>query len=288
MKSGTSTLRDLLTLREDVFLPSGEVHFFSDEDRYARGLSWYASLFSAASKAVAVGEKTPTYSYLPVCATRIHEHLPNVKLVWLFRDPVTRAYSHYWHSVKNGSERLSFHAAIETESDRIVKDVWRGYQQRSLYHEQVERYLTLFPRAQMHFLLLEHLLADPLRETNALLSFLGVERLGAAPELPRSNQTFIPRSRTTQWAIRRVFRSRTRPYQLLSRVNRRPAPGYPKMEPAIRAQLRERFRQPNETLAALTGLDLTVWEAEGHAGGRSSGSAHGEPWRAAPQSHGAG
>ena len=30
MKSGTSTLRDLLTAREDVFLPPGEIHFFSD------------------------------------------------------------------------------------------------------------------------------------------------------------------------------------------------------------------------------------------------------------------
>ncbi len=130
MKSGTSTLRDLLTLRDDVFLPPGEVHFFSDDEKYARGMDWYASLFATAQTAVAVGEKTPTYSYLPECAVRIHQHLPDVKLVWLFRDPVARTYSHYWHSVKNGSERLSFHAAIETESDRVRKDRWRGYQLR--------------------------------------------------------------------------------------------------------------------------------------------------------------
>jgi hypothetical protein len=54
MKSGTSTLRDLLTLRQDVFLPPGEVHFFSDEEKYRRGMDWYASLFARAGNAIAI------------------------------------------------------------------------------------------------------------------------------------------------------------------------------------------------------------------------------------------
>jgi hypothetical protein len=260
MKCGTSTLRDLLTARHDVFLPRGEVHFFSDEEKYARGMQWYASLFATANGAVAIGEKTPTYSFNPECADRIHRHLPAVKLVWLFRNPVSRTYSHYWHSVKNGSERLSFRAAIETEEQRVLKDRWRGYQLRSMYYQQVENYLRLFPKEQMHFLLLEHLLAEPLQETNALLRFLGVDPLQAAPALPRSNQTFIPHSRTTQWAIRRVFQQRTPPYQLLSRLNRRRHPGYPSIDVEMRAQLRERFQEPNRKLAGMTGLDLSSWE----------------------------
>jgi hypothetical protein len=260
MKSGTSTLRDLLTVRHDVFLPPGEVHFFSDDERYARGIEWYASLFARANGAIAVGEKTPTYSFVPECADRIYQHLPDVKLVWLFRNPVSRVYSHYWHSVKNGSERLSFSAAIETESRRVLKDRWRGYQLRSLYDQQVENFLRLFPKERMHFLLLEHLLKDPLRQTNALLTFLGVDPIAAAPTLPRSNQTFIPRSRTAQWAIRRTFRQRTRPYQVLSRLNRRSEAGYPPLDRDMRAQLTERFREPNRRLAELTGLDLSVWE----------------------------
>jgi hypothetical protein len=284
MKSGTSTLRDLLTLRHDVFLPPGEVHFFSDEQKYARGIDWYASLFDAGAGAAAIGEKTPTYSYLPACAERIHGHVPDAKLVWLFRDPVARTYSHYWHSVKNGSERLSFRAAIQTEADRVARDRWRGYQLRSMYHEQVERYLELFPRERMHFLLLERLLRDPLGETNALLSFLGVEQLDAAPVLPRSNRTFIPRSLNAQWAIRRIFRQRTRPYRLLSRLNRRPIAGYPRIEPAIREQLRDRFREPNQKLARLTGLDLGIWDAPDRRaivqGSENQGVSRADPSRA--------
>jgi hypothetical protein len=162
--------------------------------------------------------------------------------------------------VKNGSERLAFAAAIETESHRVLKDRWRGYQLRSFYHQQVENYLRLFPKDQMHFLLLEDLLKDPMRQTNTLLRFLGVEPIAAVPTLPRSNQTFIPRSRTAQWVIRRMFQQRTRPYQFLSRLNRREAPGYPPLDPALRTRLRERFREPNRRLAELTGLDLSPWE----------------------------
>jgi len=260
MKSGTSTLRDLLTGRDDVFLPPGEVHFFSDDAKYAQGMGWYASLFASANGAAAVGEKTPTYSYIPECADRIRLHLPDVKLVWLFRDPVSRTYSHYWHSVKNGSERLSFRAAIESEPRRVATDRWRGYQLRSMYAQQVENYLRLFRSEQMHFLLFEHLLKNPLRETNALLAFLGVGPLAAPPVLPRSNQSFIPHIRTAQWAIRRVFAQRTRPYQLLSRLNRRRDPGYPPLDGAMRARLRDEFREPNRRLAELTGLDLSSWE----------------------------
>lgn len=260
MKSGTSTLRDLLTIRGDIFLPPHEVHFFSDEKKYARGLEWYSSLFASANGAVAIGEKTPTYSFVPECAERIHRHLPGVKLVWLFRNPVSRTYSHYWHSVKNGSERLSFREAIETEHRRVQNDRWRGYQLRSLYHQQVESYLRLFPREQMHFLLLEKLLRDPLGEANALSKFLGAETITAAPTLPRSNQTFVPRSRTMQWMIRRCFQQRTSPYRLLSRLNRNRSPGYPPLDVNMRARLQDGFLEPNRQLAELTGLDLSWWE----------------------------
>jgi hypothetical protein len=260
MKSGTSTLRDLLALRNDVFIAPGEVHFFSDPHKYARGLEWYASLFAGGNGAAAIGEKTPTYSFVPECADRIHRDLPNVKLVWLFRNPVSRTYSHYWHSVKNGSERLSFRDAIEREPQRVLTDRWRGYQLRSLYHRQVENYLRVFPREQMHFVVFEQLLKDPKRHINDLLAFLGIDPISAVPPLPRSNVTFIPRSRTIQWLSRQVFGRGNRPSWFITRFNRRRAPGYPVMDPALRAQLRERFVEPNRRLAELTGLDLSSWE----------------------------
>jgi hypothetical protein len=44
------------------------------------------------------------------------------------------------------------------------------------------------------------------------------------------------------------------------------------MASEIRATLRERFREPNKKLAALTGLDLSVWEPDqgGHRVGEKT------------------
>jgi hypothetical protein len=260
MKSGTSTLRDMLAELDSVHILPGEAHFFSDDEKYARGIDWYAEQFAGANGAIAVGEKTATYSYLPECVERIHSHLPDVKLVWIFRQPVSRTYSHYWHSVKNGNERLSFPAAIEQEPQRVSTDVWRGYQARSLYHEQVENYLRVFPRACMHFMLFEELLKSPLATMNALLTFLGAPELREPPAMQRSNETHIPRSRTVQWLARRMFDRRTSPYNLVNRLNRRSEPGYPRIDESTRARLLERFRDPTRRLAELTGLDLAAWD----------------------------
>jgi hypothetical protein len=50
-----------------------------------------------------------------------------------------------------------------------------------------------------------------------------------------------------------------RPFRLVRRLNRRQQPGYPKMSERMRTRLRDSFRAPNERLAAITGLDLTLW-----------------------------
>ena len=45
-----------------------------------------------------VGEKSTAYSYIRKSVSRIAEYNPEVKLIWVFRDPVKRTYSNYWHA----------------------------------------------------------------------------------------------------------------------------------------------------------------------------------------------
>jgi hypothetical protein len=260
MKSGTSTLHDYLRDIEEIYMAEGEPHFFSDDDKFRQGLSWYSQLFTAGAACQAIGEKTATYSYLPVACERMHACLPQARLIWIFRDPVRRAYSHYWHSVKNGSERLSFAKAIAREERRVVKDVWRGYVKRSLYIEQVERFLQYYPKSQMLFLMFEEMLADPPAAVNQVLEFLDIPRtVPSVPAERQSNTTYIPRSRLLQWAAARLFGRGSRAYHFVKRRNMRSQPGYPPMSDELRRELTERFAAPNERLAELTGLDVGQW-----------------------------
>jgi hypothetical protein len=259
MKAGTTTYHHHLAEIGAVFIPDHEVKFFSNDAAYARGLGAYEQMFASADATRVVGERTTTYSYVPSVPKRIHRHLPAVKLVWMFREPVSRAYSNYWHSVNAGSERLGFEEAVAREPERIKRDIFRGYVQRSLYAEQVERYLEYFPRENMLFLLFEEFIRDPSTAVNRTLNFLGVDHVVGAVAPKHSHRTYAPQSLRVQWLARKAFGKR-KPFRLVSRLNRQNVSGYPRMSDQVRAELKERFRDPNRRLAQVTGLDLGAWD----------------------------
>jgi len=66
-----------------------------------------------------VGEKILEYLYDKILMERLHKVLPNVKLIFVFRNLVDSTYSHYWYNVRNGQETLSFEKALEKEEERI-------------------------------------------------------------------------------------------------------------------------------------------------------------------------
>ena len=263
MKAGTTTLHDYLAGIEDVWIAPGEIRYFSNERNYARGLEWYERLFDPGAGKLAIGEKSPAYSYLPKVPERIHRCLPGVKLIWIFRDPVARTYSHYWHAATRGKERLTFASAIARERERVRSNILLGYMKRSLYAEQVERYLGFFPREQMLFLLFEDLVREPAAVVNRVLDFLCVPHVLEAPRVARhSNVTRAPRLVSLQWVTRTLLR-RHHIAQLVQRVNRRAEPGYPRLSSEMRDQLAREFQEPNRALARLTGLDLGAWNQPG-------------------------
>ena len=144
MRSGTTTLQHFLDHHPDVFLAPGELHYFSSAQARDRGWDWYQSQFSSAESGQIVGEKSATYHYYPDVANRIHERLPEVKLVWIFRNPVERSYSHYKKVFANGGDSIDFPTAVDMEESRKASNPEQAYFERSLYDLQVDRYLQVF------------------------------------------------------------------------------------------------------------------------------------------------
>jgi hypothetical protein len=260
MKSGTSTLAHYLRQHDQLFLPSGEVHFFDKEEEYRKGVPWYREQFSEADRTQTVGEKTPTYSYKPGVPERIHDTLPDVKIVWIFREPVSRSYSNYWHAVRAGVELMSFKEAVQKEEERTKEDFWRGYVDRSRYVEQIERFRAHFDLEQMHFTLFENLKSNAAEVLTGIFQFLGVENRPCISEMEvQKNQSFLPRSVRLQWVAESIL-GRSRWFHAFKKINARSYPGYPPMDADMRRQLEARFAEPNRRLAELTGQDLSPWD----------------------------
>lgn len=151
-KSGTSWLGSNLRQRDDVFVHKGEIHYFNNDRNYRNGVDWYKEHFADAPDGVLVGEKTP--NYLPNCVSvgqpeRIHDLVPDVKLIALLRDPVERAISSYRHLLQRG--RISPYRSVDRAFHEMMDEghwlIGFGYYYRHLldYHRvfEPERLLVL-------------------------------------------------------------------------------------------------------------------------------------------------
>src|SRR5262245_46073038 len=110
MKGGTTALHTYLGSHPDVFMSDlKEPHFFSSGLGWDKGEEWYCSLFTEAGSATAVGESSTSYSKFPDVRhvpERAISLIPDLRVVYLVRDPIERIRSQYLHHVVMGEERL--------------------------------------------------------------------------------------------------------------------------------------------------------------------------------------
>jgi hypothetical protein len=266
-KCGTTTLHHLLSRHPDVFFPSRpqEIHFFDVEENFRKGLGWYESLFSAWAGQKVVAQTSPLYIFEPRVPERIAAVVPEARLVVIFRNPVDRAYSHYWHSVKHGLESKTFERAIELEDMRLNQGFEArrqySYLRRGAYAEQFSRYLRFFARDQILALRLEDLSANADQVLDRCAHFLSIARDRFAPGADGQgarNPARMPRSRTVQRLAGQLGRVSPAAGSLISRLNMRTSP-YPPMRAETREKLRRYYEQDIRETETLTGLDLRHW-----------------------------
>ena len=234
MKCGTSSLHNYLVQQPGVIEPlRKEVHYF--DVNFDRGESWYRANFGRQGATGLNIDSSPYYLFHPAVPDRMRALLPGAKLIVLLRDPVRRAYSHYWHERDKGREKLEFEAAIEAEAGRLgdaQQQLADGTLERSFAHqhfsylargryaEQLEAWFSAYPREQFLVLRFEDLAREPLATLNTTLGFLGLPPAAAV--------------------------------DLEARNTRR----YPPMADAVAAQLRDFFEPFNRRLEALLGRPM--------------------------------
>jgi hypothetical protein len=192
-KAGTTTLDAALRLHPEISMPrGGKELFFFDRDEYFppdRGPDYanYHRHWDWSRTGVRRGEATPSYLAIPSALERMARYSPDLRVICILRNPVSRAYSAWNHQVQLGRERLSFHRALLAEEDRLAEAARRGvelrarsgYQLLSRYGTQLELLWKLIPRERTLVVQLETLNRHPQETMDRLTDFLGVSRLEA-------------------------------------------------------------------------------------------------------------
>ncbi len=99
-----------------------EPNFFSDDAMYARGWSWYSSLFSRSGDVLLRGESSTHYTKFPDyprTVERLARDLPDVKLIYVMRHPIERLISQYVHEQTVGRIRTSIQKALERHDELV-------------------------------------------------------------------------------------------------------------------------------------------------------------------------
>lgn len=206
-KAGTTTLYNCLVQHPQISMPKvKEVHYF--DLNYDKGIGWYKEFFRTGKpfwRKIA-GEASPYYFFHPLVPERVARHLPKVKLIVMLRNPIDRAYSHFYHEVKHNTEiAIDFQKAIGLEEQRIADNEILmisgrlklssdhqsfSYISRGLYAKQIERWLKYFPLSQMLFIKSEDFFKYPEHELVALYRFLGVKNILPEVITPQNVNTY--------------------------------------------------------------------------------------------------
>lgn len=277
-KAATTTMRDILVQHPQIYLPDvKEVHFFDMDENYRKGKDWYRNTaFSGIKDEKICGEFSPSYMYFDHVPARIHaSYGSDIKLIFIFRHPVDRAYSHHRMHYLRGAEEMEFLQAIEAEPRRLElgdQNEQRRYSyiSRGHYAKQVRNFLELFSRRQMHFLLFDEFIETQERAVNEVLRFLGVDIVPLGTSL-QSNPANKPKSRVIANILFRRARWKTlvKPFvpeglrrstkQRLKLLNQGPAESQ-QLDAGLRQELfRKYYADELADLEGLTGLNLEIW-----------------------------
>jgi hypothetical protein len=226
----------------------------------------YVKLFRHVSTETAVGEASPMYLWSQSAACNIAQRLPHAKIIMSLRNPVDRAYSQYLQMMSLGVIRRSFRQQIEESmktTQRCFGPSW-PLLEFGRYHEQVARYLSEFPRQQIHILLYEEL-AAPQALLTGLFRFLNVRADFIADVSQRHHVPRVPRLAGAayflkKWRVWPILRGLVpeawvpgaRSLTLRARTSLA-------MDAKDRAFLTDYYREDVQRLQDLLGRDLGSW-----------------------------
>jgi len=292
-RSGTTTLCSLLATHPRVFFPlEKEPMFFSvygqewlpvdirtgkQAEFVVHDLEKYTGLFAEARPDQLLGEGSTWYLYSYQATTRNIKKIygPAVsalRILIILRNPVERAWSHYWLKKRNGEESLSFEEATAPAvvEQRQEKNLLPGFDYLGFgrYYLQVRSYMETFEKVKVF--LFEDLVQDTPKTMSEIFRFLGLEPVPISNEAKRLNVAGAPKNQLSAFLGKLIYephpfkfplktlipgRVRARWKSTLSESLFQPEP----LPERVRKKLQIVYREDILALGHLIGRDLRHW-----------------------------
>jgi Sulfotransferase domain len=169
-KSGTMWLYENLRYHPEIIIPENpnDPHYF--EQQFHRSLAFYSSKFKGMNTKIK-GEIRPAYGILPLHRIKfIRTIMPDIKLFFIMRNPIDRAWSHALMNLVTQSNRKyeevnesEFYAHFRSERSMI----------RGNYPAILGNWLSIFPIQQLYIGFLDDIKNRPQKMLEDIFKHLG-------------------------------------------------------------------------------------------------------------------
>ena len=278
-KAGTTSLQNYLNEHPEILgHPQIEFGFFKDDAMYANGYEKeFSRHFTAGNintaKAV-VAKNTGMYDS-EKALERLRQHNPDCKLVFIVREPVSRAYSSYSMEKFNGLLTRDFSEIKDVIEEKRFDDMmYRFFIRLGLYSEFLKSIYKFFPENQIKIVLFEKLGKDPAGVCREIFQWLNIDPSFTPSTEKEYNKTQKPKSvlvsnilmrlRSNDNVIKKVAK-KVLPYKVFTRLgtfliesnksSKRTKP----ISPEIKEYLQQFFAPYNKELEELAKIDLNGW-----------------------------
>ena len=202
-KGGTTSLYYAL-IQHPQIIPgkTKEMFYYGVTPAYKKGNLYYKQHFgtvlyktfrqlSTRKKMLTLDASTNTFDSKEA-PSRILKDNPDAKIIFIFRNPVERAFSHYKMACKMGWESADFETALKLEESRISDGTKHplsdpehnyayqrlGYRSRGMYAERLKVWFSEFPKDHIMIVSSENFFNDPVSVFAAICRFIGVKQAG--------------------------------------------------------------------------------------------------------------
>lgn len=193
-RCGTTSLYRYLQEHPAIYMsPQKETNFFAFKDtelnfkgpcgdrlenKSVTNIKEYKKLFQQTEEENAIGEASPAYLQWPGTAKRINDKIPNVKLIFILRNPIDRAYSDFLNMNRlNWETTSSFKEALKQEKNR-KKQGWGPYyyyKEKGLYGKQLKKYFEYFSEENIKIIFFKNFKNNTQKVLENVFKFLEVD-----------------------------------------------------------------------------------------------------------------
>ncbi len=257
MKAGTTSLYHYLNLHPEISMSRiKETNFFCERN-FQKGLDWYKKMFPANHDIK--GEASTNYSKYPSekgVPERIYQTLPNVKIIYILRDPINRLLSHVHHNLLKGDES-------EEEYMGKLRNPESHYISCSRYYMQLEQYIPFFPKEWILILTAEELRENTPGTMKKVFKFLNSNIIDYYhPEYQKARHASSGRRKILNPYLRKFLKNKPYYNFIASNMNflipTRIIPK-PNLPDYVVNQLKSTFREDVEKLKSYTGRSFKEW-----------------------------